>query len=177
VTYADVSIPLLVVLSIFIRSKRTVAALRVILKGPLGIRVERGIGPGGGFVKLPGLVYAAPLFVQIRVGPLASVYLHTSAYVSILQHTSGYVHAAPLFVQIRVGPLASVYLHTSAYVSIRQHTSAYVSIRQHTSAYVSVYLDRCRILLHLQVRLLRPYAPIVSSLTWQSRGLVSRAEV
>jgi hypothetical protein len=105
-TYADVSIPLLVVFSIVIviRSKRTVAALRVILEGPLRIRVERGIGPGGGFVKLAGVVYATPLFVQIRVGPLASVYLHTSAYVSIRQHTSAYV------VQMRVGPLASVYL-------------------------------------------------------------------
>ena len=109
-TYADVSIPLLVVLSIVIGRKRTVAALGVILEGPLGIRVERGIGPGGGFDKLSGVVYAAPLFVQIRVGPLASVHLHTSAYVSISQHTPAYVHAAPLFVQIRVGPLASVYL-------------------------------------------------------------------
>jgi hypothetical protein len=43
-------------------------------------------------------------------------YQHTSAYVSIRQHSQ----------------------HTSAYVSIRQHTSGFVSIRQHTSAYVSI---------------------------------------
>jgi hypothetical protein len=48
---------------------------------------------------------------------------HTSAYVSIRQHTSAY---------------ASIRQHTSAYASIRQHTPAYVSIRQHTSAYVSI---------------------------------------
>jgi hypothetical protein len=50
---------------------------------------------------------------------------HTSAYVSIRQHTP-YSAAASLNTCVR---------HTSVYVSIRQHTSAYVSIRQHTSAY------------------------------------------
>jgi hypothetical protein len=57
--------------------------------------------------------------------------VHTSAYVSIRQHTSAYL--------CRGGGDA----HTSAYVSIRQHTSAYVSIPMqrrdvHTSAYVSI---------------------------------------
>ncbi len=45
--------------------------------------------------------------------------LHTSAYVSIRQHTSAYV-------------LANSFASHFAYVSIRQHTSVYVSIRQHT---------------------------------------------
>ena len=52
--------------------------------------------------------------------------LHTSAYVSIRQHTSA---ESPSYVSIRQ--------HTSAYVSgitfIRQDTSGYVRIRQHTS--------------------------------------------
>jgi hypothetical protein len=67
---------------------------------------------------------------------------HTSAYVSIRQHTSAYVKEA-------VGeeeayraerPVRRTHVHaaTCAYVSIRQHTSACVSIRQHTSAYVSI---------------------------------------
>ncbi len=67
---------------------------------------------------------------------------HTSAYVSIRQHTAEGVPR---------GRSRHERLHTSAYVSIRQHTaegvprgrsrherlhmSAYVSIRQHTSAY------------------------------------------
>jgi hypothetical protein len=82
---------------------------------------------------------------------------HTSAYVSIRQHTSLPIHQQAAFlhtsyVSIRQHTLAhvsirqhtSAYLSipqhtsTSAYVSIRQHTSAYVSIRQHTSAYVSI---------------------------------------
>jgi hypothetical protein len=50
-------------------------------------------------------------------------HLHTSAYVSIRQHTSAYVGDTP-------NP--PPHLHTSAYISIRQHTPAYVSIRQHT---------------------------------------------
>jgi hypothetical protein len=57
---------------------------------------------------------------------------HTSAYVSIRQHTSadGCRTSAP--------PQVSAFgQHTSAYVSRCQHTSADVSIRQHTSAYVS----------------------------------------
>ena len=49
----------------------------------------------------------------------ASIRLHTSAFVSILQHIS-----------------ACVSMHTPAHVSIRQHASAYASIRPHTSAYV-----------------------------------------
>ncbi len=65
---------------------------------------------------------------------------HTSAYVSIRQHTSAYVSIAPAW---GAAPAAE---HTSAYVSIRQHTSAYVSICQHTSAYVSACVGRstCR---------------------------------
>jgi hypothetical protein len=90
---------------------------------------------------------------------------HTSAYVSIRQHT---LQPAAACAELRRQPLAvgvsancrefrctcrwlkcalplsrsasviSRRQHTSAYVSIRQHTSAYVSIRQHTSAYVSI---------------------------------------
>jgi hypothetical protein len=45
---------------------------------------------------------------------------HTSAYVSIRQHTSSYAGQ-----------------HTSAYVILRQHTSAYEA-GKHTSAYVSI---------------------------------------
>jgi hypothetical protein len=52
---------------------------------------------------------------------------HTSAYVSIRQHTAG----------VQLARDSITCKHTS-YVSIRQHTSAYVSIRQHTSAYVSI---------------------------------------
>jgi hypothetical protein len=66
-----------------------------------------------------------------------SVHLHTSAYVSIRQHS------------IRQHTLSinsvSVYLHTSAYVSIRQHSIRQhtlsinsVSVYLHTSAYVSI---------------------------------------
>jgi hypothetical protein len=71
---------------------------------------------------------------------------HTSAYVSIREHTSS------AYVSIRLGnpwraseapreaPVycVSIRQHSSAYVSIRQHTSAYVSIGLHTSAYVSI---------------------------------------
>jgi hypothetical protein len=85
------------------------------------------------------------------------VFLHTSAYVSIRQHTSAYVS---IRVSIRQLTSAYVSIHTpaarpkrrrhwmgarpprrlvsSCAVSIRQHTSEYVSIRQHTSAYVSI---------------------------------------
>ncbi len=64
--------------------------------------------------------------------------LHTSAYVSIRQHTSAYV---------------SIRQHTSAYVSIRVSASAYVSMRktiydtahvsmrQHASAHTSAYVS------------------------------------
>jgi hypothetical protein len=54
--------------------------------------------------------------------------MHTSAYVSIRQHTS--VASASAL------GLASLPPPPDASVCIRQHTSAYVSIRQHTSAYV-----------------------------------------
>jgi hypothetical protein len=79
---------------------------------------------------------------------------HTSAYVSIRQHTSaggGTRLSEPLGLNggeaVEVGSRGQEHVvvhcqpirqHTSAYVSIRQHTSAYVSIRQHTSAYVSI---------------------------------------
>jgi hypothetical protein len=90
---------------------------------------------------------------------------HTSAYVSIRQHTSEYLrgcHRGAVGDQLLLAAprsrcralLARIWgyvpgcnssrashlrirQHTSAYISIRQHTSAYVSIRQHTSAYVS----------------------------------------
>ena len=63
---------------------------------------------------------------------------HTSAYVSIRQHTSAYK---------RQHKSAYVSIQTSAYVSIRQHTSqkdvdcyswTVTHTRQHTSAYVSI---------------------------------------
>jgi hypothetical protein len=92
-------------------------------------------------------------------------HLHTSAYVSIRQHTSAYVSSVDaagtrqcLVQHLHTSAYVSIRQHTSAYVSIsqlsrsgrevssvpcpapvcRQHTSAYVSIRQHTSAYVSI---------------------------------------
>ena len=49
-----------------------------------------------------------------RASSPCSMRQHTSAYVSIRQHTSS---------------------HASSPCSMRQHTSAYVSIRQHASAY------------------------------------------
>jgi hypothetical protein len=62
---------------------------------------------------------------------------HTSAYVSIRQHTSAYVRE-------RSRQLAhSAAAPTCAYVSIRQHTTAYVSIRQHTPAYASIRQRKC----------------------------------
>jgi hypothetical protein len=60
--------------------------------------------------------------------------MHTSAYVSIRQHTSAYATINLCWRQAT----ARCSLPQHAYVSIRQHTSAYVSIRQHTSAYVSI---------------------------------------
>jgi hypothetical protein len=81
---------------------------------------------------------------------------HTSAYVSIRQHTSAY---GPVFVALalttdivhiaersekpaeRVVVLTCIHHHTSGYVRIRQDTSGYVrmrSIRQQTSAYVRI---------------------------------------
>ncbi len=52
--------------------------------------------------------------------------VHTSAYVSIRQHTSAYV-----VLQQWEHPLAVNLFRTH----LRQHTSAYFSIRQHTSAF------------------------------------------
>jgi hypothetical protein len=88
-------------------------------------------------------------YVSIRV-PHAGQ--HTSAYVSICQHTSACLYLP--------GPrnggrqLVIFFLellerqHTSAYVSIRQHTAAYVlrmlvSIRRHTSADVRIRQHTC----------------------------------
>jgi hypothetical protein len=69
------------------------------------------------------------------VNPIRYVYL---AYVSIRQHTSAYV-SIRRHTCIRGQPPTAVnpirYVYL-AYVSIRQHTSAYVGIRQHMSAYV-----------------------------------------
>jgi hypothetical protein len=79
-----------------------------------------------------------------------------SAYASIRQHTSAYVSIRNKFMPV------SIRQHTPAYVSIRQrsclqcgesrlslHTPAYVSIRQHTSAYVSVHA--CNVVSHASV--------------------------
>jgi hypothetical protein len=95
---------------------------------------------------------------------------HTSAYVSISQHKSGYVaQAAQVAQKLRTTPLVFLAFErsdsdrhrwrwdeeepprtpvsspqnaTPPYVSIRQHTSAYVSrIRQHTSADLTLAAD------------------------------------
>jgi hypothetical protein len=77
---------------------------------------------------------------------------HTSAYVSIRQHThkthhpfaSDPEHPPPAagctcaFASRPNEGTRSSCPYTSAYVSIRQHTSAYVCIRLHASAYVSI---------------------------------------
>ena len=69
----------------------------------------------------------------------ACIRQHTSAYVSIRQHTNLLGKLGSLRHDLDVeGKDEREVLHTSAYVSIRQHTSAYVSIRQHTSAYVNI---------------------------------------
>jgi hypothetical protein len=91
---------------------------------------------------------------------------HTSAYVSIRQHTS--VHFSIQKVEHYYRALhkscsssqsayvSSIRQHTSVHFSIRQYTSAYVSIRQHTSAYVLVFNRKPRHrALHTQ-RCLRP---------------------
>jgi len=106
---------------------------------------------------------------------------HTSAYVSIRQHTSArYIGTCSTAdVSIRKNTSAcpqpdalAPAPQTSAYVSIRQHTSAYVSmssarcigtcytdvsIRKHTSAYVSI---RLHVLSQMHRHLLHP--PYVS---------------
>ncbi len=81
-------------------------------------------------------VKAQRLVVYILVqGHISSIRQHTSAYVSIRQHT--YAHTCGAWGQ----SAAPCRIYTSTRPHI-QHTSAYVSIRQHTSAYVSTYL-RC----------------------------------
>jgi hypothetical protein len=62
--------------------------------------------------------------------PYAPQAQHTSAYVSIRQHTSSCEHAPSHCPTEAAGRSAEAphARHTSAYVSIRQHTSAYVSI-------------------------------------------------
>ena len=91
-----------------------------------------------------------------------SIRPHTSAYVSICQHTSAHArewgphtlldvrgHRAAVLPRPLVKSRSSRRIGCggggrlppplpSPYFSIRQHTSAYVSIRQHTSAYVSI---------------------------------------
>ncbi len=62
---------------------------------------------------------------------------HTSAYVSIRQHTSSIrQHTRIREADLQQRREALVEQSTSAYVSIRQHTSAHVSTCQHMSAYV-----------------------------------------
>jgi hypothetical protein len=74
------------------------------------------------------------------LSPRAATHLHTTAYVSIRQHTSAEESRRASALSPRCYPPADgrIRQHMSAYVSIRQHTSAYVSRRQHTSAYVSI---------------------------------------
>jgi hypothetical protein len=66
---------------------------------------------------------------EAELGVLAHC-LHTSAYVSIRQHTYAYVSIRQQG-EAELGVLA----HCLRYVSRRKHTSAHVSTRQHTSAY------------------------------------------
>jgi hypothetical protein len=54
-----------------------------------------------------------------------------AACVSIRQHTSAFVSILSAYVRRRVRRRVQLW-EPAAYVSIRQHTSAYVSIRQHT---------------------------------------------
>jgi hypothetical protein len=53
---------------------------------------------------------------SLRFYNLIPVYTHTSAYVSIRQHTSAVCGS------LRFYNLIPVHTHTSAYVNIRQHT-------------------------------------------------------
>jgi hypothetical protein len=68
-------------------------------------------------------------YFHLRLAHLGVHWQHTSAYVSIRQHT----HTSA-YVSIRHHRLA----HLGVHWQLRQHTSAYVSIRQHTSAYAYV---------------------------------------
>ena len=63
------------------------------------------------------LTYAPLAHTRPLLALLYLLYLDTSAYVSIRQHTSAY--------SAELARLYLLYLHASAYVSIRQHTSAY----------------------------------------------------
>jgi hypothetical protein len=58
---------------------------------------------------------------------------HTSAYVSIRQHTSAYV--APAFASILSEASSSDFCNASLHHRHTSHTSASVGIRQHTCAY------------------------------------------
>ncbi len=94
--------------------------------------------------------------------PLRPHLLHTSAYVSIRQHSIRQ-HASSLPPPSTPPAYVSIRQHTSAYVSIAyvsMHASsfplpstppAYVSIRQHTSAYVSIA--------YVSMRLPSPFRP------------------
>jgi uncharacterized protein YerC len=62
------------------------------------------------------------MFVSVSCQIRCAALRHTSAYVSIREHTSAYLEA-----------LANV---REAVKYIREHTRAYESIRQHTSAYL-----------------------------------------
>jgi hypothetical protein len=77
------------------------------------------------------ILYDTFTFSYMRVAMSAAA--HTSAYVSIRQHTSA---AAGITASIRQQQQASPGPATIA-------LSAYVSIRQHTSAYVSSSLHHC----------------------------------
>jgi hypothetical protein len=68
------------------------------------------------------LTFGSSVMVIVFTAPLTCVSIrqHTSAYVSIRQHTFG----SSVMVIVFIAPLTCV--------SIRQHTTAYVSVRQHT---------------------------------------------
>ena len=70
-----------------------------------------------------------------RLRTPVSIRQHTSAYVSIRQHTYSEGREAP---HLRT-PI-HVYQDMSAYVSIRQHTSAYVFGRSRSTASANTYI-------------------------------------
>ncbi len=86
-------------------------------------------------------------YVSIRQHTLAE---DTSAYVSIRQHTSAYVSIRQHTIRQHTSVHVIIRQHTSAYVSkhVSHHTSEYASIRQNTSAYVSIRAEGVSIRQH-----------------------------
>ena len=121
--------------------QQTSAYVRNVRMGQLAIELV-----DGSFVLARHARLFRPPLLQLRCC-VRHLRQHTSAYVSVCQHTS--YSLAMLVCSARrcsnsaaaSASCVSIRQHTSAYVnirSIRQHTSVYVSIRQHTPAYVSI---------------------------------------